>query len=137
MQIGQTNTVTLSEGIRPYECVVGEIVGGIGGPLFRKGVAANTPQVVTRLCNTIVAQSAGETVPWDPASADAGTKVAIGWAPYPITGTYTDPTVPDSYVGQGPMRLRLSRMNYPGAGTAAGDAAATAALSALGFYVQE
>ena len=134
----QTFTNSLTEGLRPFEFVVGEVLGGVlGGVLMRAGVAANTPGTMTRSVNTVVAISNGLVVPWDGGSADAGTKVAVGVAPYAIQGNYTGPEVPDSYLGAGPVRCRKDRLNYPGFGTAAGDAAVTAALSAIGWNVAE
>jgi hypothetical protein len=125
----------ITEPVRALEFLVGDVPGGESGVCFDSGnAAANVPMPAGQLVSVSTADIVG---PWDPTNADVGISALRGILGYPLLGTYTEATEPVSYLARGPVRVRskYGRLTYLGYGSTQGDAAAVAALAALGIHV--
>lgn len=128
-----------SERARTGEYIVGDLLGEIGGVLFDEGdvFVQNLPPSVLIAKSTVVGPTNGLLVPWDPASADAGTKKLLGILHYPVyAGGVTCTSIPAVYMARGPQDVRSyeGRLVYPST-VAYPDM--VAALAALGIKVRE
>lgn len=123
-------TYKIQEFPRVGEYLIGDVIGGIGGPLFDHGTIDNT--IVFKPGTAVAKRTAdGLLVPWDPTSQVAGVDTLVGILHWGFNGSWTGSQLPAVYLARGPQRVAYTegRVSFP----AGQDAALVTALKGLGI----